>query len=70
MVPLALVLFAAKINDLLYALPLIVAVSLTYAASRYEEPASIWSKAWWFGSRVALAMIVAFAVLWWLTDSL
>ena len=36
-----LLLGAAGIQDFLYAVPLIIAVSLVYAATRQEEPAAI-----------------------------
>ena len=64
------VLIATRINDLLYSLPLIVAISLVYAASRYEELDSILAKTWWFGARCTFAMIVAFALFYVLTVNL
>ncbi len=64
------ILFATRINDLLYSVPLVVAISLVYAASRYEELDSILAKAWWFGTRCAFAMIVAFALFYVLTVNL
>jgi hypothetical protein len=51
-------------TDFWYALPLIVAVSLVYAATRHEEPRAIVGHA----ARVALwivgFMALIFAVLW------
>lgn len=57
-------LVAAQINELWYSLPLIVVVSVVYAATRYERPddilvGSVRSIVWVCGF-----MGIIFAVLW------
>lgn len=66
-----LVLLAAlpvlRINDLWYALPLVVAISLVYEATRYEHMPSILRAALRFGVLVTGFMVVAFALLYYLS---
>ncbi len=50
-------------NDLWYALPLIVSVSLVYSATRFELPEQIISGAIRMGSWILGFMLVIFAVL-------
>jgi len=50
-------------NDLWYALPLIVSVSLVYSGTRYELPEQIISGAVRMGSWIVAFMLVIFAVL-------
>lgn len=64
MFPLFALLLAARINELWFALPLIVVVSLVYSATRYERNddiliGSVRSAVWICGF-----MGVIFAVLW------
>ena len=56
-------------NDLWYALPLLVAVSLVYSATRHERWKPILSNAVRFGAWVAglmLAVMIAIMVMGWL----
>ncbi len=57
----------AKLNvgtsDVWYALPLIVVVSLVYAATRHEQMAPILSHAVRIGVWIAGFMVIVFAVL-------
>ena len=50
-------------NEFWYALPLIIAVSLVYAATRHESMEPILRHAWRFGSWMVGFMVVVFAVL-------
>jgi len=64
MLPTLLPLLAAQINELWYSLPLIVVVSVVYAATRYERPddilvGTVRSIVWVCGF-----MGIIFAVLW------
>ena len=65
-----LLLAAVGTNDLWYTVPLIVAVSLVYSATRHELMAPILAHAARFGLMVIGFMAVIFAVLllisWWL----
>ncbi|HEX4128865.1 MAG TPA: hypothetical protein VHZ24_02395 [Pirellulales bacterium] len=60
-------LLAVHINDLWYALPLIVSVSLVYSATRAEQMRPILTQALRFGTWVLGFMAAAFAVLYWLS---
>ncbi len=57
------ILFAARTNQFWYALPLIVAISLVYAATRHEQMGPILRHAMRLGIWVAGFMAVVFAVL-------
>jgi hypothetical protein len=57
-------LFAAEVNDFWYALPLIVAVSLVYAATRHEAMNEILGHAARVGGWIFGFMLVVFGVLW------
>jgi len=58
-----LILLAMQINQLWYALPLIVVVSLVYAATRHEEMGPILSHAVRVGTMIVGFMVVVFVVL-------
>jgi heme/copper-type cytochrome/quinol oxidase subunit 2 len=51
------------LNDMLYALPLIVVVSLVYSATRHEEAGPIFAHALRTGLWITGFMAVVFAVL-------
>jgi hypothetical protein len=57
--------FAVSVTqcDLWYALPLIVAVSLAYAATRHERMGPIFVHAWRAGLWIVAFMAIIFAVL-------
>jgi hypothetical protein len=52
------------INDLWYALPLIIAVSLVYAATRHEEMGPLLNHALRIGAWIASFMGIIFAILY------
>jgi len=58
-----IVLAAADIAQLWYALPLIVVVSLVYAATRHEEMGPILAHAIRIGGWIVSFMAIVFAVL-------
>jgi hypothetical protein len=60
----ALLLAAVQINMLWYSLPLIVAVSLVYAATRHEWMGPILHHAFRIGVWIVCFMLIIFAVLW------
>jgi len=68
----SLPLAAFPINLLWYALPLVVAVSLVYAATRHEEMAPILSHALrvgaWIVGFMAAVIVIMVAMLWWVSD--
>lgn len=53
----------AEITRMWYAAPLIVGVSLSYAATRHEEPSDIVRHAIRFGGWVVVFMVVVIGVL-------
>ncbi len=58
----------SQMNDMWYALPLIIAVSLVYAATRHEDMVSILAHAgrlamWIIGFMVAI-FVILFALSW------
>ena len=65
----SLLLAATTINDLWYSVPLIVAVSLVYSATRHEECGPILSNAVRIGIWIVGFMAIIFAILllvsWW-----
>jgi hypothetical protein len=66
------VLFAAsRIPHLWYALPLLVTISLVYAATRHEDMGEIVRHAIRFGSMVLLVTAIVFVVFlamsWWVS---
>ncbi len=63
-------LLAAQIPQIWYALPLIVAVSLVYAATRHELMGPILAHAARLGVWIAAIMGVVFGVLFWIGRSL
>jgi hypothetical protein len=54
---------AARTNDMWYALPLIVSVSLVYSATRHEDMRDICVGAVRTGTWIAGFMLVLFAIL-------
>ena len=63
-IPLSAVLLATAYNRMWYAVPLVVVVSLVYAATRHERPRPILEHAIRFGTWVVGFMVVVFVVLW------
>jgi len=65
-----LLLAAIGNNDMWYALPLVIAVSLVYSATRHEQMGPILGHAFRIGVWIVGFMAVVFAVLllisWWL----
>ncbi|MDZ7615624.1 MAG: hypothetical protein U1E05_01385 [Patescibacteria group bacterium] len=61
MEPIALI---AQVNDMWYALPLIIAVSLVYAATRHEEMVSILTHAGRLALWIVGFMLGIFAILY------
>ena len=65
----ALLLAAGGVNPLWFALPLVVTVSLVYAATRHEEMGPIVRHAARFGLLVVVVMgillAILFAMSWW-----
>ncbi len=59
----ALLLSVVAVNSLVYALPLIVAVSLVYSATRHEQMKPILSHSLRTGTWIVVFMIVVFVVL-------
>ncbi|MBN2474677.1 MAG: hypothetical protein JXB62_08715 [Pirellulales bacterium] len=59
----SLLLAVARVNDMWYALPLVIAVSLVYSATRHEQLGSILSHAVRIGVWIVGFMAVLFAVL-------
>lgn len=53
----------AEINRLVYAPPLLVAVSLVYAATRHEDLSSILRHAGSFGGWTVVFMVIAAAII-------
>lgn len=58
-----LLLAATNINFLWYALPLIVAISLVYAATKHEAMGPILQHAWRIGLWIVGFMVAIFVVL-------
>jgi len=61
---------AVQINDLWYSLPLIVTISLVYAATRQENMESILWSAARFGGWICACMAIAFAILYTISANL
>jgi hypothetical protein len=57
-------LVATFYNRLWYAVPLVVAISLVYAATRHERPRPILEHAVRFGAWVVAFMVIVFVVLY------
>lgn len=57
-------------NDLWYAVPLIVAVSLVYAATRHEDMGEILPHALRIGVWIVAVMAIIFVFLWFLSRGL
>lgn len=66
-----LLIAAVSVNQLWYALPLIVAVSLVYAATRHEEMGQILAHALrigvWIVGFMAVVFVILAAMSWWVT---
>lgn len=54
---------AIRINDLWYAIPLIVAISIVYAATRHERPAAILLRSLRVAAMLGVLMAVLFVLL-------
>ena len=63
-------LFALQVAQIWYSLPLIVAISLVYAATRHEQMAPILGHAARLGLWITGFMGVIFGVLFWLSSGL
>ncbi|HKD36775.1 MAG TPA: hypothetical protein VKB78_08235, partial [Pirellulales bacterium] len=62
--------FAAHVAQIWYSLPLVVAISLVYAATRHERMAPILQHALRFGFWIVAFMAIVFGLLVWLTSGL
>jgi hypothetical protein len=60
----------AQANQMLYSLPLIVSISLVYAATRHEDMPSILGHALRFGTWIVVFMLGLGVFLWWLGKGL
>jgi hypothetical protein len=60
----------AQANQMYYSLPLIVSISLVYAATRHEDMPSILSHAFRFGACIIGFMLALGILLWWLGKGL
>ena len=60
----------AVVNDLWFAVPLVVAISLVYQATRHERMSEILGGALRFGGWIAVFMGIAFAVIYYLSIGL
>jgi Na+/alanine symporter len=56
-----------EIADVLYALWLLAAFSLVYAATRHEQIVTILDHSWRFGAKVMAVLLAALAVLAWMS---
>lgn len=63
-------LLAARVVQIWYALPLIVSISLVYAATRHEYMLPILRHAFRFGLWITGFMAVVFGLLLWLNSGL
>ena len=63
----SILLFALAVNRMWWALPLVVSVSLVYAATRHEQMGDILAHAARFAAWVVGFMVIAFGILWMLT---
>lgn len=57
-------LLALRLNEVWYALPLIVVISLVYSGTRYEQPEDILIGSFHSAKWVIGFMLIVFAVLW------
>ncbi len=62
----AVVLLAAHVAQIWFALPLIVAISLVYAGTRHEDMGAILRHALRLGVWIVGFMVVVFVALWFL----
>jgi hypothetical protein len=60
----------AQANQMWYSLPLIVSISLVYAATRHEEMPAILAHALRFGAWIVVFMLGLGVLLWWLGKGL
>jgi hypothetical protein len=63
----ALVPVLGVVSDLWFAVPLVVAISLVYSATRHERMPAILDAAARFGGLVCLFMGIAFAIIYYLS---
>jgi hypothetical protein len=63
-------LLAARVVQIWYSLPLIVSISLVYAATRHEQVLPIFRHAFRFGLWITGFMAVVFGLLLWLNSGL
>ena len=67
-----LLLFALGVNHIWYALPLVVTVSLVYAATRHEEMTPILQHAFrvavWIVGFMAIVFVVLMLMSWWVSS--
>jgi hypothetical protein len=56
----------AQVNQLWYALPLVVSISLVYAATRHEEMPQILWHALRFGGSIIAFLLGLGILLWWM----
>ncbi len=66
----AMLISATSITRLWYAVPLIVAISLVYGATRHEHFRPILEHAWRFAAWMVGFMVILFALLWVVSRSL
>jgi hypothetical protein len=64
------ILFAAHVAQIWYSLPLIVSISLVYAATRHEQMAPILHHAVRLGMWIVGFVAVVFGILFWLQSGL
>jgi hypothetical protein len=66
-----MLLAAAPISQLWFALPLVIAVSLVYGATRHEDLIPILQHSWragaWIGGFMVSIFLVLFLLGWWFT---
>jgi len=56
----------AQVNQLWYALPLVVSISLVYSATRHEEMSSILWHSLRLGTWISVFLVGLGVFLWWL----
>jgi hypothetical protein len=56
--------------DFWYAVPLVIALSLVYAATRHEDLKSIFAHALRMGATVVVFMVTIFVILWFFSRNL
>jgi hypothetical protein len=56
--------------DILYAVPLVIALSLVYAATRHEDLNDIFRHAFRMGGTIVIFMAAIFMILWYFSRGL